>query len=720
MPDIASYLPITSPTMTFFLVLCIILFAPIVMGKLRIPHIVGMVLAGVAVGPHGFNILANDRAIELFGHVGLYYIMLLAGLEMNMGDFRKNRTRTFTHGILAFIIPMALGFALNTSALGYGFTTSVLLASMYASHTLIAYPTVLRYGLSSQRSVTIAVGATAITDTLTLLVLAIVGGIFKGNITGGYWLLLFAKIAVVFAAIIYGFPPIARFFFRRHEDGVAQFIFVLAMAFLGAGMMELIGMEGLLGAFLVGVVLNRYVPNVSPLMSNLEFVGNALFIPYFLIGVGMMVNVKILFGGLGTLRVAAFMIAAALASKWLASLATQKIFGMKAIEREMIFGLSNAQAGATLAAVLVGYNLILPDGQRVLNDDVLNGTIILILVTCVFSSFTTERAARRIALDERNAKPLDEGGDDEKIMVPMRDPATAETLISMAVMMRNKKLNRGLVALNVVYDDNNRLAHQEQGRRLMERITKVAALSDVRVQTQVRIATNITNGIKHAFKEFNASEIILGIYSKEHSSPKFFGELAQSLYNGLSRQIMLVRCPQPPNTLRRIEVAVPSKAEFEPGFYRWLERLARLASNLECRMQFHGRRETMSLIGEYMQNRHPGVRTQYTPMAHWNELPQLAAGIADDHLFVVVTARKGTVSYKAALDHLQDELAQYFRGQNLMIVYPDQNGVAGDIMTYAAPQQPGERSAYELLKEWFEHTAGGKKHHNFTKQDNQK
>ena len=701
MPDINSYLPVTSPTMSFFIVLCIILFAPIIMGKLRIPHIVGMVLAGVAVGPHGFNILADDRSMELFGHVGLYYIMFLAGLEMNMGDFRKNRVRTFTHGIMAFIIPMAIGFVLNVSVLKYSIVTSVLLASMYASHTLIAYPTVLRYGLSGQRSVTIAVGATAITDTLTLLVLAVVGGLFKGNITSGFWLLLFLKVSAVFFVIFFFFPRIARFFFRRYEDNVAQFIFVFAMTFLGAWLMEAIGMEGLLGAFLVGLVLNRYVPNVSPLMTHLEFVGNAIFIPYFLIGVGMMVNVNILFSGLGTLQVAGTMIAVALASKWLASLATQKIFGMSATEREMIYGLSNAQAGATLAAVLVGYNLILPDGQRVLNDDVLNGTIILILVTCVFSSFTTENAAKRMVLKTRAAMPQEDKGDDEKIMIPVKDPSTAENLVAMAIMMRNAKLNRGLVALNVVYDDADRLENQKQGRRLMERITKVATYSDVRVQTQVRIATNITNGIKHAFKEFNASEIVLGMATDSHRARKYMGELAQSLYSGLSRQIILVRCLQPLNTLRRIEVAVPSKAEFEPGFYRWLERIARLASNLECRLQFHGRQQTMSLISEYLQNSHPGVRSQFTVMNHWNELPRLAASIDNEHLFVVVTARKGTVSYKTALDHLPEELASNFHGHNLMIIYPDQYGEAANQMTYAAPQLQEDRSAYTALREWL-------------------
>lgn len=302
------------------------------------------------------------------------------------------------------------------------------------------------------------------------------------------------------------------------------------MTFLGSAMMEMIGMEGLLGAFLTGLVLNRYVPNISPLMNHLEFVGNAIFIPYFLIGVGMLVNVNSLLSGLGTLQVAGGMIVVALVSKWIASLFTQKIFGMRAIERELIFGLSNAQAGATLAAVLVGYNLIMPNGQRLLNDDVLNGTIILILVTCVFSSFTTERAAKKIALETKSNMPKENDGDDEKIMIPMKYSETAENLIKLASLMRNRKLNRGVVALNVVYDDDNRLQYQERGRQLLEHITKVANGSGLMVQTQVRIATNITNGIKHAFMEFNASELIMGMHIRKEVS-KNSGENSYRAYS---------------------------------------------------------------------------------------------------------------------------------------------------------------------------------------------
>lgn len=701
MPDLSQYFPITSPTMIFFVVLCIILFAPIIMGKLRIPHIVGMVLAGVAVGPHGLNILAKDSSFDLFGHVGLYYIMFLAGLEMNMSNFRKNRVRTFTHGIMAFVIPMAMGFVINRSILHYSVMTSILLASMYASHTIITYPIVMRYGLTRQRSVTIAVGATAITDTLTLLVLAIVGGMFKGEITGGFWLMLFLKIAAVFLIIMYVFPRIAKRFFHKHEDNVAQFIFMLAMTFLGAWLMELIGMEGLLGAFLTGLALNRYVPNVSPLMLHLEFVGNAIFIPYFLIGVGMLVNVKLLFGGLAAFHVAGVMILVALTSKWIASLLTQKLFGMRGVERELIYGLSNAQAGATLAAVMVGYNLITPDGQRLLNDDVLNGTVILILVTCIFSSFMTERASKRIALESQAAVPEEDTGDDEKIMVSMKHKETADTLISLATMMRNRVLNRGIVALNVVYDDTNRLKYQERGRSLLEHVVKTANSTGVMVQTQVRIATNIINGIKHAFKEYNASEIIMGMHSGDEEDGKFWGEFIPGLFSGLNRQITIVRCLRPLNTIRRIQVAVPSRAEFEPGFYRWLERLVRVAENLECRIQFHAKRETLSLINQYVQNRHPNVRAEYTYMAHWIDMPKLSEGVEDDHLFVVITARKGTISYKSALERLPEELTRHFSGKSLMIIFPDQYGEPVGAMTFAEPQHHEQRSAYEVLTTWI-------------------
>lgn len=700
MPDITTYLPFVNPTLIFFVVLLIILFSPIVMAKLRIPHIIGMVLAGVIIGPHCLNILAYDSSFKLFGNVGLYYIMFLAGLEMNMGNFNNNRSKTLTHGILAFAIPITIGFFINRELLHYGMLTSVLLASMYASHTLVAYPIVMRYGLSQQRSVTIAIGATALTDTLTLLVLAIVSDVFKGQINFWYCAALVAKVSVSFFVIIYFFPRIARRFFKRYDDKVTQFIFSLAMCFLGAGIMQVVGLEGLLGAFVAGLVMNRYIPHVSTLMNHLEFVGNAIFIPYFLIGVGMMVNVHILFNGWSTWEVALTMICVALVTKWVASLATQQIFRMKAIERELIYGLSNAQAGATLAAVLVGYGLILPNGQRLLNDEVLNGTIILILVTCLFSSLTTERASKKMALREKNI-PKDVVPDDEKVLIAISRPETMRSLVDMAILTHNFKLNSGMIALNVTLDDKYIKDRQQGGKEMLEHAEKIANDSNVTMQTQNRLTTNIVNGICHTFRENDASEIIMGLRNSNAEGDDIFGSCNQGIIREINNQIIMCRIRRPLNTTRKIHVAIPSRVEFEPGFYRWIERIARLAANLDCRAVFHGRDDTLALIREYMQNRYPETRTEYDQMQHWNEFPTLGKVVNEDHLLVVITARRGTVSYKPTFEKLPSEIKENFTNRDLVIIFPDQHGEPVNFITTVEPQHRFERSAYEIILEWI-------------------
>ena len=395
--------PVTDPIWIFFIVLIIILFAPIILGKLKIPHIIGMILAGILIGEHGLNILERDSSFELFGQVGLYYIMFLAGLEMDMEDFRKNKVKGLVFGLLTFIIPMVLGIWTSVSLLGFSMVSSILLASMYASHTLVAYPIVSRYGLSRQRSVNITIGGTAVTVTLALVILAVISGMYKGTVDSLYWISLVVKVALLSFAIVFLVPVLGRWFFRKYDDAVMQFIFVLALVFLGGGLMSLAGMEGILGAFLVGMVLNKLVPKVSPLMNRLEFVGNALFIPYFLIGVGMIIDVRSFVAGGEAMKVAIVMTVVATLSKWLAAFFTQKIYRMSGNERKMMFGLSNAQAAATLAAVLIGHEIIMENGERLLNDDVLNGTVIMILFTCVISTIETERASRRFAMEEKTS-----------------------------------------------------------------------------------------------------------------------------------------------------------------------------------------------------------------------------------------------------------------------------------------------------------------------------
>lgn len=700
MPDLTQYFPITNPSLIFFLVLVIILLAPIIMGKLRIPHIIGMVLAGVAIGQYGFNILVRDDSFELFGRVGLYYIMFLAALEMDVEGVKKNKGRLSLFGLLTFAAPFTLTFIMSEWLLGYPTIASLLLGCLMASNTLIAYPIVSRYGQQRKPSVALSVGASMLSLLVALVVLAALVASHNGQTGVLFWLWFAAKFVIYCGGLAILIPKLTRWFLRRYSDAVMQFIFVMAMLFMSAVLSESIGLEGIFGAFLSGLILNRYIPHVSPLMNRIEFIGNALFIPYFLIGVGMLINVRLAFSDTSVLWVALAITMFGTAGKAIAAYLSALLFRLPLnTSGNMMFGLTSAHAAGAIAIIMVGMRLTTPDGSVLVTGEMLNGVVLMILLTCIISTVVTEQAAQQITLRDKEI-PQEDTQDDEKMLIPMKYPEYAVRLVNLAIMMRNPKLGRGLVGLSVVYDDVDMRLNQERGQRLLEKVQQYAAAADVKMQTQVRVAANIANGIKHAFKEFRASEIIIGMHMHQEVSASFWGEFHQSLFNGLNRQIIMARLKQPLSTIRRIEVAVPSRAQFEPGFYRWLERVARLSVNLECRTIFHGRTDTLALINQYVRNRHPEMRVEFMQMDHWNEMPRLAATIAEDHLFIVIAARKGTVSYKNALEHLPEEIQQFFSGKNIIIIFPDQHGDPMDEMTFAQPQHQEERSAYLAVKEW--------------------
>lgn len=704
MLNLTHYFPITDPTLIFFVVLLIVLFAPIIMGKLRIPHIIGMVLAGIVVGKYGLNILERDSSFELFGKVGLYYIMFLAALEMDMEGMKKNKSRLLIYGLLTCFIPFTLTYFMSIHLLHYSTKASLLLSCIMASNTLIAYPIVSRYGLQQKPSVTLSVGSSMLSLLIALVILAGLVASFGEHDGVLFWVFFATKFAAYCGFMIFLIPRLTRWFLRRYSDAVMQFIFVMAMLFMSAALSQIVGIEGVFGAFFAGLILNRYIPHISPLMNRLEFIGNALFIPYFLIGVGMLINVNLLFQGGHILWVIFCIVFFGTLGKAIAAYAACLGFRLPLSSGHMMFGLTSAHAAGSIAMVMVGMNILIGSNTYLVNDDMLNGVVIMILFTCIISSLLTDWSSQKIILRDKELPEAEDEkkGNDEKILIPVRYPEYADSLMDLALLVRNQKLNRGLVCLNVVYDDKDMRYNQEQGRQLLDHCSQLAAATDVMTQTQVRIAANIANGIKHAFNEFQCSEIIIGMHMHPERSPKFWGEFHQSLFNGLSRQIIMARVIQPLNTIRRIQVAVPSRAEFEPGFYRWLERLSRMAGNLDCRIQFHGRTETLALINEYIQNRHHEVRADYALMNHWNEMPQLAAQISNDHMLVVITARKGTVSYKTALERLPEEITRFFSGTNLMIIFPDQHGdSSGDQLTFAEPQHQEEISAYEAFSQWL-------------------
>lgn len=659
-------LPLKSPVLIFSLVLFIILFAPLLLARLRIPGIIGLILAGVAIGPNGFNLLLRDASIQLFGTVGLLYIMFLAGLEIDLKDFKKNRNKSLVFGAFTFLIPMILGTLVSLYLFHFNLASSVLLASMFASHTLLAYPIASRYGVSKALSVNVTVGGTIITDTLALLVLAVIAGSTQGDLNQEFWIRLSVSVLIFGAVVLLGFPYLARWFFKKFEDAVSQYIFTLAMVFLAAFLAEVAGIEGIIGAFLAGLALNRLIPHTSALMNRIEFVGNALFIPFFLIGVGMLVDLRVLFQGPEALFVAATMTIVATVAKWLAAFFTQQSFGMKAVERQMMFGLSNAQAAATLAAVLVGYNLGL------LNEQVLNGTIVMILVTCLISSFAVERASRNMALLEANEQESAEDDAGERILVPLSNPENVESLLQLAVMAKDAQTRNPLYALTVTRED------AQEGlavsRKLLEKAMKVAAATDHRVETLNRMDMNVTNGIVYAARENNITHLVIGWNPKPQVADKFFGSIMDNLLKRTEQAIMVYRGIQPLNTIRRILIVVPENAEFEPGFVGWMRGMRQLIKQTNAKALFYGNASLHEKLEQLSKQKKFAFEFTFQEFDDWDDFLVLSREVTTNDLLVVVSARKGTLSYQPALDKAPNQLGKYFQANSFAIIFPEWKG----------------------------------------------
>lgn len=659
--------PVTEPTWIFLGVLCIVLFAPLIFNKLRMPHIIGMILAGLLVGPHGLNLLERDNSFELFGEVGLYYIMFLASLEINMQEMKQAKGGALLMGLAVFAIPIALGIIANLYILDYGLVASILLASMYASYTLISYPIVARYGLSRLRCVNFVVGGTIITDTLTLFVLAIIAGTSSGETDVWFVLLMLVKMLAVGFVIIFFFPRIARYFFRNYNDSVIQYIFVMVMLFLGAGMMKLAGMEGILGAFITGLVLNRLIPHSSPLMRRIDFVGNAIFIPYFLIGVGMMIDLGVLFKGGNSLIVAAVMIVTALTGKWLASFFVSKVYRLSSGERNLMFGLSTSQAAATLAAAFVGH------GIGLLNEDVLNGTILLILVTCIVSSIVSDRASRNLII---SGKVLNTPTtvSSKKTLLALANPNMVDRLMDLALLVRKENTKIPLSAITVVLDEDKKL--QQQGSKVLDMAADIAASVNVPLLTKVRLTTNLAHGIIHEVKENDYRELILGFHKKETANDSFLGHVLPEVLNALDCQVVMARLNMPLNTLRTIHITFPAKAEFEAGFTYWVEETARMSCGLGCKIMYHGHPETIARIKEELKKYTP-IEASFFETDGGNDLKRLSKIIHKDHLLIIVSARRGSISFRPSLDHIFVQLQRDYQDTSVLLIYPSGYKVEG-------------------------------------------
>lgn len=674
-------LPLQQPVAIFLLVLVIILLSPIVFKALKIPHIVGMIIAGVAVGPHGLNLLARDASFEIFGQVGILYLMFLAAVEIDMFNLKQNARKGLWFGLLTFAIPMAAGILTSVAALGVGWLSAALIASMYASHTLISYPIITRFGLQNSKSVVIAVSATIVAVMLALVVLAEVVAVkTEGSFQWADITRLLLLMTAYAMSVGFSFPWLTRWFFRKVADNVTQFIYVLAMVFVASLLAQLIGLEPILGAFYAGLVLNRFIPSRSPLMNRIEFVGNAIFIPYFLIGVGMLIDVSVIFGGLGVIRTALIMTSTALGCKWIAAFIAQKAFGMSADGRRILFGLTSGKAAATIAAVMVGYS------NGLIDEDIMNGAVLMILACCAVASITTENAARsrRMHIQDSEMKPGNPGSvRAARQLVAVANPITAEGIMKLAILMRHPSNRMPITALFVRNNDD--ASNRAVGLNALAEAAKAAASVDLKVNDVERYDINIVSGIINVAKEREANDIVIGLHRKSNIVDTFYGSLIEGLLGATNKMVIMSRCFIPVNTVRSIMAIVPPKAEYETGFRNWVGRLGNLASQLGCRVSFLADNATIPYIQGVVSSEGYNIRHHYETFRSWDDFLIFSNLIVDDDLMVVIGARRTSISYSSELAQLPSFLGKYFKRQNLVVIYPEQ---FGDAVEMPAPIDP--------------------------------
>ena len=677
MTQAAITLPLTDPVLKFLLILVIILAAPLLLNKLRIPHLLGLIIAGAIIGPNGFNLVLRDSSIILSGTAGLLYIMFLAGLEIDLGDFKKNKWKSLTFGMYTFLVPMALGTLVGLYVLNFSMLTSILLASMFASHTLIAYPIISKLGITKDKAVGITVGGTMITDTLALLVLTVIVEMAVGDVDDWFWYRLGAAIILFFAFVMIVFPIVGRWFFKRCEDNVSQYIFVLVMVFLGAYLAELAGLESIIGAFLAGMALNRLIPSTSPLMNRVEFVGNAIFIPFFLIGVGMLIDYRAFFTNWDTIKVGAVMIVVATVAKFGAAWLTQKTFRMSVDQRRVIFGLSNAQAAATLAAVMVGYNVILgetPAGEpiRLLNESVLNGTILMILVTCTMASFSAQKGAHNIAMNDVSEEKEGTGEHQERLLIPVSYEKNVTELVNLSTAIKSKKNKNGLFALNVINNQASDDKAFKQSKKVLNMAVTTASATDNVLQDLLRYDLNVANAIISVIKEQGITDLVLGLHQGKGVVSSFLGNMTEAILGQSNVTTLIYRPIQPIATVKRHLVVVPARAEKEVGFPMWVNKVWNIIHNSGAKAVFYASEDTTMYLKEIYKKR--PIEAEFSSFDDWDDFLIMSREIKSDDTLWVVMSRRERLSYHANMSRIPNYLNKYFQSNSFVLVYPIQAG----------------------------------------------
>lgn len=668
--SIVPTLPFTDPVLIVALATLIFLAVPILAERVRVPGVIGLIVAGAAVGPHGFGLLARDQTIVLLGTVGLLYLMLMVGLELDLHQFNRYRNRSIVFGLLSFLVPAALGLGLGL-ALGYSAASALLLASAFSSHTLLAYPIASRMGIVRNEAVTTALGGTILTEILALLLLAVVANSARGGaLDAGFWARLAVSFGVYVGVVMWGLPRLGRWFFRQAGEGGAEFIFVLASLFTVSYLSHAAGVEPIVGALLAGLALNRLVPAHGPLMNRIHFVGNTIFIPFFLLSVGMLVNVRALDSGRAW-SISLVLTLGVLVGKWLASKVAERAFGYDADEGWVIFGLTVPHAAGTLAIVLVGYELGLLDQTEV------NGVVLMILVTCLAGPWAVERFGRRVA-EREEQRPYDAGAAPRRILIPLANPATAEALMDLAFVVRGRETEEPLYPLTVAPEEGQATeAWVAEAERMLGHAVHHAAAAEVPVHPLTRVDAHVAAGIVRGIAETRSTEVIIGWDGRRTGARAIFGTVLDQLLERTRQTLLVAKLSHPLSVTQRLVVLFPPGIDRHPGFPHALSTVNRIASGVGAGMAgVVVGTEAERVKGVHAAAR-PQVAAEWLAVQDWGALAAwLRESLRREDLVVLMAARRGTVAWHPRLARLPGELAGLAPESFLAVYAPESESPA--------------------------------------------
>ncbi len=692
-------IPIEDPLLKFLVILVIILAAPLLLNKIKVPHLIGLIIAGAVIGPNGLGILPRDASVVVIGTTGLLFIMFMAGLEIDLTEFKKNKWKSLGFGGFTFVIPLILGILAGYYLLGFDWIKSILFASIFSSHTLISYPIASKLGISKNRAVNITVGGTMITDLLALLILAVIVGMSQGEVTNAFWIRLGVSISVFAAVVLIGFPLIGRWFFKNVDDKISHFIFVMVMIYLAGLFAELAGVEAIIGAFLAGLALNRLIPHTSTLMNRIDFVGNALFIPFFLISVGMIIDFQAFIKDFETIKVALVMTVLAIGGKYLAAMATKKSFKLTNDEGNMVFGLSTASAAATLAAVMVGYNVILGETDsgeaiRLLDESILNGSILLILVSCTVSSFVSQKSATKILERENQENISDEKPGEERILLALNYPETVEPMTNLALLAKSSSNKNYLYALNVINEVKNE-SSDKQADKLLHTAANIGSGAEIIINTLKRHDSDVINGINNEIKEHKITDLIIGVDREKGFSSSFVYNLYNGYLSNSTTNVLVYHSAQPTATIHTYHCVIPELAPKEPGFFKTLLKVWNLARHSGAKMVFYTSENTIKLLEKIKKK--AAIEAEFIIFTNWNELPKIAEKMKTDEGLILMMSKRGQVSYLKEMAKVPNFLHEKFKDTNYLVLYPSiESDQPAPLRSYA------NRSSHNNLEDYSE------------------